>query len=127
METTRKLEAAFAESVENAPEAIQPIESTTEAKASPDVIIDEISIQPESNSSIIDEIGAKVPEAVEFLRLCFSPSLAEQRKFASNIGKSPDELADLINEAALEIMSDILLEEDGMGYFIIDDYKNLFN
>ena len=68
-----------------------------------------------------------MPEAKEFLALCLSPSLSAQRKFASNKGKSPDELADLINEAALEIMSDILLEEDGDGYFIIDDYKDLFN
>ena len=126
-ETTRKLEAAFAESDEGTPKVIQPVETKIEVKTSPNVIVDEIAIQPESNSSIIAEIGTRVPKAVEFLRLCFSPSLAEQRKFASNIGKSPDELADLINEAALEIMSDILLEEDGMGYFIIDDYKDLFN
>ena len=127
-ETTRKLEAAFAESDNNSFDMkTAPIITSDVPQSALEQIVAEVAVQTESSSSIIDEVGARVPNAVEFLRLCFSPSLAEQRKFASNIGKSPDELADLINEAALEIMSDILLEEDGMGYFIIDDYKNLFN
>ena len=127
-ETTRKLESAFAESDNNSfDKRSDPVITNDVLKSVPEEIVEELAVQTESNISIIDEISARVPEAVAFLRLCFSPSLAEQRKFASNIGKSPDELADLINEAALEIMSDILLEEDGMGYFIIDDYKNLFN
>ena len=127
-ETTRKLEAAFGDSSNNTPEKnIDTLITNNEVKHLPENIVEEISVAFDSNSSIAEEIGKRIPQAVDFLRLCFSPSLAEQRKFASEIGKSPDELADLINEASLDIMSDILLEEDGDGYFIIDDYKDLFN
>ena len=122
-ETTRKLEAAFGGEEtpavkEEIPAPAEVVNITTEA------FTEVVSI---GSSSTIDEIYERVPEAKEFLALCLSPSLSAQRKFASDKGKSPDELADLINEAALEIMSDILLEEDGDGYFIIDDYKDLFN
>ena len=122
-ETTRKLEAAFGGEEtpavkEEIPASAETVNITTEA------FTEVVSI---GSSSTIGEIYERVPEAKEFLALCLSPSLSAQRKFASDKGKSPDELADLINEAALEIMSDILLEEDGDGYFIIDDYKDLFN
>lgn len=123
-ETTRKLEAAFGGDII---EQSTKIETVIEKAPMPDV---SLNIAPDDNtggSSIITDIASKVEHAEEFLRLCLSPSLTLQRKFASNIGKSIDELADLINEAALDIMSDILLEEDGDGYFIIDDYKDLFN
>ncbi|MBR2431564.1 MAG: TerB N-terminal domain-containing protein, partial [Clostridia bacterium] len=127
-ETTRKLEAAFGDSSNNVPEKnIDTLITNDEVKHLTENIVEEISVASDSNSSIAEEIYKRIPQAVDFLRLCFSPSLAEQRKFASEIGKSPDELADLINETSLDIMSDILLEEDGDGYFIIDDYKDLFN
>ena len=85
-------------------------------------------VAPDDNDrSIISRIASRIPKADEFLKLCLSPSLLIQRKFASEMGKSADELADLINEAALDIMSDILLEEEGEGYFVIDDYRSLFD
>ena len=33
---------------------------------------------------------------------------------------------DELNEIAVEIFEDILFEEDGAGYKIIDDYKSIF-
>ena len=122
-ETTRKLEAAF-----GGEDTFEINEKKLTPKEPVSIIPETLAeIQTISSSSTISEIYEKVPEAKEFLALCFSPSLATQRKFTSDRGKSPDELADLINEAALDIMSDILLEEDGNGYYIIEDYKNLFN
>ena len=51
----------------------------------------------------------------------------EQRRFASSHGVSLDELADVINEAAVDIIGDIILEDDGASYVIIEDYKSLFD
>ena len=49
-----------------------------------------------------------------------------QRKASLALCSSPDEIADKINSLALDILGDILLEDTGDGYEIIEDYKNLF-
>jgi hypothetical protein len=51
----------------------------------------------------------------------------EQRKFASSHGTTADELADKINESAVELFGDIILENNGEAYTIIEDYLFLFN
>ena len=50
----------------------------------------------------------------------------EQRKFATSHALSLDELADRINECAVDVFGDILLEEDRGAYRIIEDYKDQF-
>ena len=40
---------------------------------------------------------------------------------------SVEELADRINEAALCVVGDVILEEIDGAYAIIEDYKNLFS
>ena len=52
--------------------------------------------------------------------------MTEQRKFASSHGLTLDELADRINECAVNVFGDIILEDDGSAYTIIEDYQNLF-
>ena len=53
--------------------------------------------------------------------------MLQQRKFASAHGTTIDELADKINETAADIFGDIILEDSGSGYVIIEDYLFLFN
>ena len=51
----------------------------------------------------------------------------EQRKFASSHNSTVDEIADRINEAAAELFGDIILDNEGEAYTIIEDYLFLFN
>ncbi len=62
----------------------------------------------------------------DFLALCLSGNAMTQREFARKLGLSTDELVDRINEAAVEIIGDILLEDAGGYYTIIEDYIELF-
>ena len=49
------------------------------------------------------------------------------KEFASKINKMPDAVADEINERAYDIIGDAVIEDDGMGaYVIIEDYRYLF-
>ena len=71
------------------------------------------------------QISESIGKIADFITLCKNSTLIEQRRFASDNNLSLDELADRINEAAVEIMGDILIEDSGDGYRIIDDYKDL--
>ena len=49
-----------------------------------------------------------------------------QKSIAKEIGTLPDALADTVNELAAEILGDIILEDNGDFYEIIEDYRELF-
>lgn len=68
------------------------------------------------------QIFQSIGKIAEFIKLCHVGSAAEQRSFARASGITTDELADRINEAAVEIFGDIILEGDGEAYRIIEDY-----
>ena len=50
----------------------------------------------------------------------------EQRKFASSHSLTLDEIADTINECAANVFGDIILEDAGGYYTIIEDYVDQF-
>ena len=87
-----------------------------------------LSVKPADTENTYAQINAKVGKGAELIKLCLDGATAiEQRRFASSLGVSLDELADNINEAALDTVYDIVLESDGMSYAVIDDYKHLFD
>ncbi len=73
------------------------------------------------------QIKSKLGDISEFISLCLNKDARAQRTFAHTHGYSTDELADRINEAALEVIGDIILEEEGQAYSVIEDYISLFN
>lgn len=83
-----------------------------------------------NSNSQSDDIRSKIEEALgeksKFIELCKCGIAAEQRKFALSLKLSPDELADRINEVAVDIFGDIILENNGDAYQIIEDYQELF-
>lgn len=85
-------------------------------------------ISKASEDDVYSQIAAKIGDAAKLIKLCSQGATAsDQRRFASSLGISLDELADNINESALDIVGDIVLENaDGMSYSIIEDYKDLF-
>ena len=50
----------------------------------------------------------------------------KQRETASNLSLMTDALADEINDLAADILGDIILEDTGDGYTILEDYRELF-
>ena len=122
-ETTKKLTEAFADEVAEitAPVA-EPIQKEEPAP--------EITVSPpptDNPDSLYSQLYASLGAVAEFVNLCRGSSLLEQRNFASAHGTTPDELADKINESAVELFGDIILEDSGSGYAIIEDYLFLFN
>lgn len=61
-----------------------------------------------------------------FITLCRTPNLAEQRKFAAAHSLTADEIADTVNECAVNLFGDIVLEEIDGAYVIIEDYIDQF-
>ena len=78
------------------------------------------------NSSLYENLCLSLGDNAEFLNLCISEDFSGQRSFSRGVGLSADELAEQINSLALDTLGDILLEDIGDGYIILEDYKNLF-
>lgn len=133
-ETTRILNAAFDGETEQYADDIsyktvdeqnmfEEAVSKEDNKADVDVSsVDASAHEQTYRSQFFNAIG----DIAEFIDICKSHDNAEKRKFAGRHGRSVDEIADLINEAALEILGDIVLEDSDNGYLIIEDYQDLF-
>ena len=131
-ETTYKLTEAFSETeaIPTPTEAPKILETATidEPKieeAKPEVF-NKISdfVEPlatQSKSSISDAFG----DSYKFLLLCKSGYMNNQKSFAKAMGMTLDELADKINEIAVDVIGDIIIEDCGDGYEIIPDYLDL--
>lgn len=59
-----------------------------------------------------------------FLRAVLENDIAGQREAAREKGMLLDVLADRVNELASELFGDILLEENGAAYAVIEDYES---
>ncbi len=120
-ETTKKLTEAFADEVEEitAPAA----EPAPEKEPTPEPPVQDTG----SHDSLYSQLYSRLGAVAGFVNLCKGSSLTEQRKFASSHGTTVDELADKINESAVELFGDIILENNGEAYAIIEDYLFLFN
>ena len=127
--TTKILTESFADNDEikaeesailNAPKLIiEPIYKSEEKEITQN---DEAAIPTQSDNGIFEKIKTELGEIAELITLCRSPSPIEQRRFASIHGMTLDEIADRINECAADIFGDILLENVGSAYAIIEDY-----
>ncbi len=82
---------------------------------------------PTEEQSLYGQLYSKLGKVAEFINLCRGSNLITQRKFASSYSTTTDELADKINETAVELFGDIILENDGGAYTIIQDYLFLFD
>jgi len=133
-DTTKILTEAFSDendandeniTASNAPELIvEPISEPIIEKA----VISEpsapIEAQDQNNDGLWGQIKSELGEIADLIGLCKSPSPVEQRRFASSHGVSLDEIADRINECAANIFGDIILEDIGGAYGIIEDYAD---
>lgn len=74
-----------------------------------------------------DEMHARMKPYTRFLRAVQDEDYAAQKVIAREMGKLIDAVADEINEIAVEIEGDILIEGDGEGYLPIPDYLDLLS
>ncbi len=130
--TTKILTEAFADedneygealTENNAPELIiEPI-----AEPTPLPVIDQVDFSVQKNEAgLFDKIKAELGDVADFIELCKNPTPAEQRRFAAAHSLSADEIADRINECAANVFGDIVLEDVGGAYGIIEDYIDQF-
>ena len=75
-----------------------------------------------SNGGLMEQLRSTLGDIADFISLCRSPSVTAQRTFASSKGLSLDAIADKINECAVDVFGDILLEDVGGAYGILEDY-----
>ncbi len=76
---------------------------------------------PEGESDLRAALGEKY----EFLKAALEENAKKQKEIAARLGELPDVLADEINEIAAELIGDIILEDVGGYYAVIEDYKEL--
>ncbi len=125
-DTTKKLTEAFSdEAVIEA--TAEPIEDKTYVQSKSDPMPIEPPTTASNPDGLYSQLYASIGSLAEFVNLCKGASLIEQRKFASLHSTTADELADKINECAVTLFGDIILESEGGTYTIIEDYLFLFD
>lgn len=82
--------------------------------------------QKAPSGGLWSDLCAILGEVSEFITLCRTPNAVEQRRFAASHSLSVDEIADTINECAVNLFGDIILEEKDGAYAIIEDYIDQF-
>ena len=76
----------------------------------------------EGESDVLGAFGEKL----DFILAALSSDAKRQREIAESLGKMTDVLADEINDLAADVIGDIILEDAGGYYEIIEDYREIF-
>lgn len=69
-----------------------------------------------------DFFGLLKDTEIEFIKAALAENFVEQGRIAAGNGSLADVIADNINSLSADIRGDILLEDIGMGYAVLDDY-----
>lgn len=83
----------------------------------PENVLGEVGTPPQT------ALAAALGEWAKFVRLAASGDKAGERRFAESHGEMPDAIADRINTIAGELFGDIILEDAGGFYTVIEDYE----
>ncbi len=110
---TEKLVDAFTENVPD----------DTEIESVSPVLTEE---ENESSDSNIDRFLHEIGDYTVFFEYVLRGDLVAQEAFCKQLGILPEAVADVINEKAVDIFEDILIEETDGGYIVIEDYKSMF-
>ena len=115
--TTKILTEAFGgEEMEEVTATVQvPIEQPVEA----------VPVAPMPAETDENELIVALGELVAFVRAALDGDPVTQRALASGWRKMPDAVADEINAISVEhVIFDTILEEDGDGYAVVEDYRD---
>lgn len=126
-ETTERLTEAFSEEEEEVA-ASMPAASAEECAevvtvvASAPLVTESEDVEPESKDHLASIFGALYP----FVLAAYREDFLEERTFAASRGSVAELVADEINELSADALGDILLEDVGNGYAVIEEYRSLF-
>ena len=62
-------------------------------------------------------------KSMGFLIAVLNGDVAEQGRISTELGMLSEALVDEINEISFDVFGDVLIEDDGDGYKIIEEYK----
>lgn len=108
-ETTEQLVEAFDEDTGAASEKVPPVQ---------------VPEPPSSDANGTDDPRTAFRPYLPFLKAALEADPARQRAVAKTLGKMSDAVADRINELATTYTGDVLLEDTGDGYGVIEDYRD---
>lgn len=117
-ETTRDLVEAFDDAESN----VGTIDDSVDVFTLPEPYADSSDYEISKNEDIISALGSLAPFAIAVYR----GDREAQKEFVRASGRMPDSIIDSINEMSADIIGDILIEDDGNGYRIIQDYEIYF-
>jgi hypothetical protein len=120
--TTQRLVDAFEEQFEEpADELLVPMDSKADHDDEP-IANQRVTAEAPLTAAQTEENSLE-SALQQFLRFAIKQEAQGQLAFCRSIGKMPETMADALNELAVDIWGDILLEEgDGGAFFVIDDY-----
>jgi hypothetical protein len=120
--TTQRLVDAFEEQFEEpADELLVPMDSKADHDDEP--IADQRVTAEAPVTAAQTEENSLESALQQFLRFAIKQDAQGQLAFCRSIGKMPETMADALNELAVDLLGDILLEEgDGGAFFVIEDY-----
>lgn len=111
-ETTKKLIEAFED-------ADAPADPPVGQGLAPAALSDALQQAPEGDAALAEALTEYLP----FITAAAAQNAAAQRDIARGMSKMIDAVADEINDVAVEVFGDVILEEADSGYTIIEDYK----
>ena len=120
-QTTKRLVEAFAgEETEITPQTVRekPASAPEPPPAAP---VQPLPVTP-STAAALSPLAEALGDLAAFLPLARSGDRAAQREFARSRGLMVDAIADKINTVTGDILGDIVLEQEGDAYVIIEDY-----
>ena len=119
-QTTKRLVEAF----EAPPEEISPqtVAENAALAADPPPAPTPCEPAPSAPAQVLSPLAQSLGELTAFLPLCLAGDRNAQREFARTHGLMTDAVADRINTAAGELLGDVVLEEEGGAYVIVEDY-----
>lgn len=118
-QTTEILTAAFENDIDVS------AEDRSDEVSAPEITDAQRNEAAAENNDTGDDLSALPEPLLKFIGFCLDGNLRGQNEYAKSLGKMPDAMADEINERALDLIGDILLESEDGGYSVISDYTDL--
>lgn len=113
-ETTKKLVEAFEDA-----EELLPVAEELLPVAEPTATVGEGLAPPVPQDDLSSALASYLP----FMEAVAAEDTSAQMQACRAMGKMVDAVADEINEIAAEVFGDVILEDCGNGYAIIEDYR----
>ena len=107
---------------------ISAFEAEELAPDEPAVTVEEIPLEAISTAEVSEgekPLRVQLGEYLPFVEALLRGNLTECEKIASQMGKLIDSVVDAINEIAVEVIGDMLIEEGDDGFTVIEDYREM--